>query len=149
MVASRYASPTVISSDFARDVACGATAEVVVADVEIVAVREPAEARAIRGHERGEVARQLWIEHVVVEHDARRDHANDLALDEPLRELRILHLLADGNLVAELGQLCEVAARRVVRHAAHRHRVFFALVARRQHEIERARCDHRVFKNIS
>jgi hypothetical protein len=98
------------------------------------------------GDERGQVARQLRVEHLVVEHDAGRDHANDLALDQALGELGVLHLLADRDLVAELGQLGEVAARGVIGHAAHRDRVLFALVARREHEIERARRDHRVLE---
>jgi hypothetical protein len=94
----------------------------------------------------GQVARQLGIEHLVIEHDPRRDDAHDLALDQPLRELRILDLLAHDDLVTELGQLGEVTARRVMGHAAHRYGVVLALVARGQREIEQSRREHRVLE---
>jgi hypothetical protein len=97
-------------------------------------------------HDRGQIARQLGLEDLVVEHDARGHDADDLALDEALGELGILDLLAEDHAVAELGQLGDVAARGVVRDAAHRHRVVLALVARGQREIEEARAEHRVLE---
>jgi hypothetical protein len=60
--------------------------------------------------------------------------------------LRILGLLADDDLVAELGEPRDVAARRVVRDAAHRHRVVLALVARGEGQVEQARREHGVLE---
>ena len=50
---------------------------------------------------------------------SRRDHADDLAPDQPLGQLRVLHLLADGHLVAALHQTVDVAFGGVVGNAAH------------------------------
>jgi hypothetical protein len=109
--------------------------------------RPRARRRRLRArHQRGEVARQLGLEDIVVEHDARRHDPHDLALDQALGELGILDLLDEDDLVAELGELGDVDPRRVVRHAAHRHRIVLALVARGQREIEQPRADHRVLE---
>ena len=51
---------------------------------------------------------------------ARRDHADDVALEELLALARRLHLLTDGDLLSGLYQARDVAIGRVVRDAGHR-----------------------------
>src|SRR5262249_23673482 len=70
-------------------------------------------ARVAAGRDRGQVAGRARVEHVLVEHDARRHDARHLALDDALGEPRVLDLLADDHAVAELGQPLHVDARRV------------------------------------
>ncbi len=54
-----------------------------------------------------------------VERGARRKHPRDFAPHDLLGELRIFHLIADGDAVALAQQPCEVAFDGVIRHAAH------------------------------
>jgi hypothetical protein len=76
---------------------------------------------------------------------ARRHHAHDLALDDALRRLRVLDLLADRDAVTLLHQPRDVAVGGMKRHAAHRHRRARRIFRPRgQGEIERARGNQRV-----
>ena len=66
------------------------------------------------------IARARVFEHARFDDRAGRDHADDLALDQPLGGGGIAHLLADGHLVALLDQPREICVHRVKGHAAHR-----------------------------
>ena len=92
----------------------------------------------------GHVAGRARIQRLLVEDHARRDDADDVALDDALHRPRILELLAHRDPVAELGQLHQVRPHRVVRDAAHGDGIFLALVARGQREVEDARDVDRV-----
>ena len=59
----------------------------------------------------------------LLEHGAGRHRLDDLAADEPARQLRVLHLLADGDAVPGADQLPQVLRRRLHRHAGERHAV--------------------------
>ena len=79
------------------------------------------------------------VEQVVGERDAGRDRLDHLAAHDALRELRILHLLADRDAEALLHEPAHVVARRLHRDAGERHVRGAAVVARRQREAEHAR----------
>ena len=96
-------------------------------------------------HDRHEERRFTRIQIIRVRERAGRDDPDDLALDEPLRLLRILHLLADGNAKPLLHQLREVAIDRVEGNAAHRDAVAARILrSRRERQVERARGHERV-----
>ena len=63
------------------------------------------------------------------EHRARRDNLYDFALRKPLR-LRVANLLGDGDLVALVDELRNVALSGMVRNAAHRRLLLVAAAAR-------------------
>ncbi len=109
-----------------------------------VEVRQPA--GAAFGQERDQIVRRFRIELLVVDDRSRRHHAHDLALDDAFGQLRILDLLGDRDLEAEGHQARQILLGGVVRHATHRNRVLFALVAAGQRQIERARDDDRVIE---
>ena len=94
-----------------------------------------------------EIVRPPLLEHGALGHGAGRDDADDVALDQPLRQRRVLHLLADGDLVALGDEPADVRLRRVIRHAAHRRAlvgIFHVAVARREREIQLPRRRPRV-----
>ena len=59
------------------------------------------------------------FEHVRLNDRARRDDADDLALDQTLGGGRIAHLLADGDLIALFDQAGQIGIHGVKGHAAH------------------------------
>ena len=69
---------------------------------------------------RGDVVVDGLVEESVLRDCAWRDDAGDLAADESLRRLRILHLVAERGGLAGADELREVAVEGVVRHSAHR-----------------------------
>ena len=80
--------------------------------------RFPAAARAF-GADRTEVVVLVLGEHARFDDGAGRDNADDVPPDKPLGEHGVLHLLADGNLVALGDEPGDVNFIRVERHAAH------------------------------
>ena len=112
--------------------------------------REVAERRAagLRAQiHRAEIVRLVLLEHRGLRDRAGRDDADDVPLDQPLGKRGILHLLADGHLVALGDQAADVRLGRVVRHAAHGRAlggVFDVAVARREREVELARGKARI-----
>ena len=80
----------------------------------------------------------LLGEQVALGQRARRDDADDLALDRPLGRADLADLLADRDRLAEPDQLGEVAVDRVHRHAGHRDRLARARAARGQGDVEQA-----------
>ena len=85
------------------------------------------------------MAGRARVERLLVEDHARGDDADDVALDDAAHRARVLQLFAHRDPMTELGQLGQIAARRVVRDAAHGHRILLALVARGEGQIEGAR----------
>ena len=73
-------------------------------------------------------------------------HPRQFAPHQRLGQLRVFHLVADGDPVPLLDQPRDVGFRRVVRHAAHRNRRAFFLVARGERDLQVARGDHRVLE---
>jgi len=94
------------------------------------------------GHQERRLAR---VEIAGIRQRSGRHHAHHLALHHALGLLRVLHLLADGHPVALLHEARDVAIRRVIGHAAHRHggarRV---LRSRGEGQVQRARRHQRV-----
>jgi hypothetical protein len=84
-----------------------------------------------------ELARRL--EAVGVAHEAWRHHLDHLAPHELARCACLLHLLADRDAQPLRGQARQVLIGRVHGHAAHRHGVGLALVARGQRDVEQRR----------
>ena len=98
---------------------------------------DPGHARRIaRGHGRQEIA-LARIEQGVVGHGAGRDDPRHLAADEPLGQLRVFDLLADGRPHSGGDQLAQIALQLVVGKAGHGDGVF-ALFAAGQREVEHA-----------
>ena len=89
--------------------------------------------------DRDEQAVALRVEQIGVGHRARRDDAQDLALDRSLARRGIADLLADRHRLAELHQLREIAVDGVIRHAGHRDRRAGRLPARGQRDVEQPR----------
>ncbi len=100
---------------------------------------------SIAGDDRHQKGRFPRLEIAGVGERAGRDHAHDLALDQSLCLLRILHLLADGHAEALSHELRQVAVGGMERHAAHRDAVAACVLrARRQREIEGASRHERI-----
>ena len=109
-------------------------------------VRKGASARLAAQHDGAEIVRLALAQHGRFHDRAGGDDAHDVARDEPLAELRVLHLFAHGDLVALGDELGDVLLRAVVRHAAHRRALVLGLaaVARRERKAELARAEDRV-----
>ena len=79
------------------------------------------DAAVVRVVEHGkDVVIRLLIQRRDVDVGAGRHDPDDVALHDALRELRVLELLADRDLVALVDEACEVAVHGVERDAAHR-----------------------------
>ena len=76
------------------------------------------------------------VQHHRVRHRPRRDHPDHLAFHQSFGQRRILHLLADGNLVSPFDQLLNVRIHAVKRHAAHRRTLFQPAVLSRQRQFQ-------------
>ncbi len=101
---------------------------------------------AIHARHRGQIIILARTHQVRVHGRAGRDHARDLALHQLLGELRVFHLVADGDAVAPLHQARDVALGGMVGHAAHGNGRAFFLVARGEGDLEFARGDDGVFE---
>ncbi len=69
--------------------------------------------------DRGQVVRDPGVEEGVLGQGPGRDHADDVPLDHPLGEPRVLNLLADGGADASLDELLEVGFERRMGEARH------------------------------
>jgi hypothetical protein len=78
---------------------------------------------ALPGAHRHEPGGPGGIEHVLLQHRAGGDDADDLPPHDARPRAGRLDLLADGDLVAGLEQPCQISAGGVKRDAAHRHPV--------------------------
>ena len=87
-------------------------------------------------------------QHRTFRHGAGRYDADDVALHQPLRQGRVLHLLTDGDLVALCDQPRDIALRGMIRHAAHGNLILRAfvlsMVARGERQVEFTRGNARV-----
>ena len=98
------------------------------------------------GADRHQERRLARVEVAGVGQRARRDDADDFALDEALGLARILDLIADGDAEALLHEPRDVAVDGVKRHAAHRDAAAVGVLrARGERQLERARRDEGVF----
>ena len=70
----------------------------------------------------------------------RRDDLDDLALDDALDRLRILHLLADRHFVALVDQPLDIGVGRVEGHAAHGNPLLISDAPSGQRQIQFPRC---------
>ena len=70
----------------------------------------------------------------------RRDDLDDLALDDALDRLRILHLLADRHFVALVDQPLNIGVGRVEGHAAHGNPLLISDAPSGQRQIQFPRC---------
>ena len=89
---------------------------------------------------RREVVRAVRVEQIEVIDRAGAEDLRDGPFDDLTRH-RLRRLLGDGDAFAGLDELRDVALRRMMRHAAHRHRVAF-----RQRHIQDGRGDLRVLE---
>ena len=84
----------------------------------------------------GQVVVRLAVEDRVLDHGARGDDADDLAVDNASRCGGVAGLLADGDAVTLLDELGEVAVERVVGDTRERHPLALAHLARREGDFE-------------
>jgi hypothetical protein len=99
----------------------------------------------VRRRERQQERGLARVEIAGVGERPRRHHAHHFAPHEPLRLLRILDLLDDGDAKAPAHEPRDVAVGRVERHAAHRDRApRRVLRSRRERQLQRARRRQRV-----
>ncbi len=96
-----------------------------------------ADAGAVVPHaERADEVVAPLVEHAALQHRAGRNHADDAPFDQALRELGVLHLLADGDLVPVRNQPRHIGLVAVERHAAHRGALRLPAVAPREGEVQ-------------
>ena len=101
---------------------------------------------AVRRHiQSAQIVVLFLIQHAALDHGAGGDDADHIALDQPLRGGGILHLLADGDLVAARHQLGNIRFVAVERHPAHGGALLLSAVAAGQYQLQLLRGDFRVF----
>ena len=98
--------------------------------------RRNAEARPVVEDAHQKIVLPL-IEHAFACEGPRGDDPDHLSLYKALRQLRILHLLRDRDLVAAGDKPCNIAVRRVVGDAAHRRPLSASAVLPGQNEVQR------------
>ena len=82
----------------------------------------------------------------LIRHGTGGDDARDFALDQPLGQGGILHLLADGHTIAFFDQAGDIGIHRVIGHAAHGRALRQAAVAPRKGQLQLAAGGQRVVK---
>ena len=97
------------------------------------------DARALAvGAQREDVAVSALAEHRLLDDRSGRHDADDVALDQPLAQRRVLQLFADGDLVPQPDEPVDVRLRRVVGHAAHGRALLQAAVLARERQLQLA-----------
>ena len=76
------------------------------------------------------------VKHLFFNDGARRDHARNGTRHKPLCKRRILHLLADGNLVSLRDHFVDIGIYGMIRHAAHRRTLVKTAVATGQRQFQ-------------
>ena len=76
------------------------------------------------------------LQHTALDDSARRDHPDDIALDQSLCLGRVLHLLTDRHLVSLGDQAGHIALVAVEGHAAHGGTLFHAALLARQGQVQ-------------
>ena len=84
------------------------------------------------------------LKHTALNDGSRRDHADDVALDEALGLCRVFHLLTDGDLIALRDEAGHIALVAVERYAAHRRTLFKAALLAREGQIQLPRSCERI-----
>ena len=109
-------------------------------------VREgDARAATVEAHAE-QIAVLALVEHRLLDDRSRRHHTDDVALYQPLGRGGVLHLLADGDLVALLDQPVDVGLSAVEGHAAHRRALLQTAAFPRQRQLQLAGDELRVVK---
>src|SRR3984957_8407120 len=85
------------------------------------------------------------IENGAVGGGSRRDDADDFATDDFLAGTGRFHLIADGDLESCADETRDIAVGGVIRDAAHGNRLALFAIARRECDLEFARCEDCVF----
>ena len=84
------------------------------------------------------------LKHTALNDGSRRDHADDVALDEALGLCRVFHLLTDGDLIALRDEAGHIALVAVDRYAAHGCALFKAALLAREGQIQLPRSCERI-----
>ncbi|MPM60433.1 hypothetical protein SDC9_107284 [bioreactor metagenome] len=84
----------------------------------------------------GNIAVLSLFEHAIFNDRAGGDDADDIPLHEPLCERRILHLLADGNLISLFNEFGDVIIHRMIGNPAHRRAFAQSAIASGKHKVE-------------
>ena len=84
------------------------------------------------------------LKHTALNDGSRRDHADDVALDEALGLCRVFHLLTDGDLIALRDEAGHIALIAVERYAAHGRALFEAALLAREGQIQLPRDCERI-----
>ena len=84
------------------------------------------------------------LKHTALNDGSRRDHADDVALDEALGLCRVFHLLTDGDLIALRDEAGHIALVAVERYAAHGCALFKAALLAREGQIQLPRSCERI-----
>ena len=120
--ASRLSSETRISAGLSRAISSASSVrETPVSENRPGRELDPGQAELAPDLDDGrQVVGRLRVEQLLVGQRARRDDADDLALDQPLGEPRVLDLLADRRPLARLDELGQVRLERRVGKPRHR-----------------------------
>ena len=84
------------------------------------------------------------LKHTALNDGSRRDHADDVALDEALGLCRVFHLLTDGDLIALRDEAGHIALVAVERYAAHGCALFKAALLACEGQIQLPRSCERI-----
>ena len=76
------------------------------------------------------------LQHIALDHRTGGDDSYNLSFNDALGGSRVLHLLADGHLVAPAHQLGNIAVCAVEGHAAHRRPLLLAAVPTGEHQVQ-------------
>ena len=94
----------------------------------------------------GDIVVGAFVQHIRLDQRPGGDHADHLPLDQPFDELGVLHLFADGNLVALFDQPGNISVTAVIRDAAHRRPLLLPAVPAGQHQLKLAGSGNGVVK---
>ena len=107
-------------------------------------VREAETCRAAFQENTRNIVVFVILKHTALNDGSRRDHADDVALDEALGLCRVFHLLTDGDLIALRDEAGHIALVAVERYAAHGCALFKAALLAREGQIQLPRSCERI-----
>ena len=87
-----------------------------------------------------------FIQNSVIHNRPRSNDTHNIALDQALCRLWVLHLLADGNLIATFHQTGNISIRGMERHAAHRGSFLLPPILPRQGDFQLLRGNDRILE---
>ena len=100
--------------------------------------------RAALQEDAGDVVVLVILKHTALDDGARRDHPDDVPLDEALGLGRVFHLLADGDLIALCDEAGHIALVAVKGHAAHGRTFLEAALLARKGQVQLPRGRERI-----